>query len=136
MQKAKLAIIVKSFRKKYKLTQSEFSKLAGVSPRTISRIEKEQGNPTLEIVSKILAVTGREEEEKEIRLLQFKGFGDIYFIDGHGDSFEFLERVLREKELIGYQEFGFAYLRSLPNGDLYISMTGGQGAMPITFVRV
>lgn len=49
---------VKKFRTEYNESQEEFAENCGISTETLSLIEREKGNPTLETLQKIAAYTG------------------------------------------------------------------------------
>ncbi len=51
---------IKERRKTLRVTQLQLAELAGVSVNTLYKIEREQTNPTLEILEKIADVLGLE----------------------------------------------------------------------------
>lgn len=51
---------LKSRRKTLRVTQSQLADMAGVSVNTLYKIERDQANPTLEILKKIADVLGLE----------------------------------------------------------------------------
>ena len=51
---------IKSRRSELKITQSYLAELANVSVNTIYKIERGQGNPSLEILSKLANIIGME----------------------------------------------------------------------------
>ncbi|WP_214226331.1 helix-turn-helix domain-containing protein [Pedobacter sp. B4-66] len=51
---------IKNRRKVLKITQPYLAELAGVSINTIYKIERGEGNPTLEVIVKIAEVLGLE----------------------------------------------------------------------------
>lgn len=55
-----LGLLIKTRRKVLKITQRDLSEIAGVTFKSISEIELEQRNPTLDTVNKILNVLGCE----------------------------------------------------------------------------
>ncbi|MCK5519580.1 MAG: helix-turn-helix transcriptional regulator [Candidatus Marinimicrobia bacterium] len=60
MLKIHFGKILKKRRKELKITQPHLAELAGVSTNTIYKMERGQGNPTLEVLSKITDVLGME----------------------------------------------------------------------------
>ena len=56
MLKIHFGKILKKRRKELKITQPHLAELAGVSTNTIYKMERGQGNPTLEVLSKITDV--------------------------------------------------------------------------------
>lgn len=55
-----LGFTIRNRRKELKITQPHLSELANISTNTLYKIERGQGNPTLEIVLKIAEVLGLE----------------------------------------------------------------------------
>ena len=55
-----LRLVIKSRRKQLGITQSHLAELADISPNTLSKIERGQINPSLDILNKILDVLGME----------------------------------------------------------------------------
>jgi len=51
---------IKSRRKELKITQPHLTELAGISVNTLYKLERGQGNPTLEVLLKIADVLGME----------------------------------------------------------------------------
>ncbi|HMQ63172.1 MAG TPA: helix-turn-helix transcriptional regulator [Flavilitoribacter sp.] len=52
--------IIKTRRRELKITQPHLAELAGVSVNTLYKLERGQGNPTLEIINKLAEVLGME----------------------------------------------------------------------------
>lgn len=52
--------IIKNRRKVLGITQPELSDIAGVSINTLSKLEKGEGNPTLDVLAKLAEVLGLE----------------------------------------------------------------------------
>lgn len=50
--------IIKDRRKEFRLTQAQLAKLAKVSINTLTQIEREEGNPTLAVLNRILETLG------------------------------------------------------------------------------
>ena len=50
--------IIKDRRKEFRLTQAKLAKLAKVSINTLTQIEREEGNPTLAVLNRILETLG------------------------------------------------------------------------------
>ena len=55
-----IGIKIKSRRKELKITQPHLAELSGLSVNTIYKIEKDQLNPTIDVVEKIAQVLGLE----------------------------------------------------------------------------
>jgi y4mF family transcriptional regulator len=55
-----LGEIIKKRRKELSVTQPHLAELAGVSTNTLYKLERGQGNPSLEVVSKLAEVLGME----------------------------------------------------------------------------
>lgn len=55
-----IGVYIKNRRKALKITQPYLAELAGVSVNTIYKIERGEGNPTLEVINKIAEVLGLE----------------------------------------------------------------------------
>jgi y4mF family transcriptional regulator len=51
---------IKERRKVLRITQPHLAELAGVSTNTLYKIEKGQGNPTLDVLNKLADVLGME----------------------------------------------------------------------------
>lgn len=51
---------IKSRRKALRVTQSQLADLAGISVNTLYKIEREQANPTLDTLVKIVDILGME----------------------------------------------------------------------------
>lgn len=51
---------IRDRRKELKITQPHLAEVAGVSTNTLYKIEKGQGNPTLEVLNKLAEVLGME----------------------------------------------------------------------------
>ena len=49
---------IKNRRKELKITQQTLAELSGVSKNTIYQIEREQNNPSLEIIEKLADILG------------------------------------------------------------------------------
>ncbi len=47
-------------RKELKITQPHLAELAGISTNTLYKLERGQGNPTLEVLNKLAEVLGLE----------------------------------------------------------------------------
>ena len=50
--------IIKDRRKEFRLTQAQLAILAKVSINTLTQIEREEGNPTLAVLNRILETLG------------------------------------------------------------------------------
>ncbi len=55
-----LGVAVKNRRKELKITQPHLAELADVSTNTLYKLERGQGNPSLEVLSKLAEVLGME----------------------------------------------------------------------------
>lgn len=55
-----IGIIIQQRRKQLRITQPHLAELADVSVNTIYRIERNEANPTLEVMTKIADVLGME----------------------------------------------------------------------------
>lgn len=55
-----IAETIKKRRKELEITQSHLSELSGISVNTIYKLERGQGNPSLEIIQKLMDVLGLE----------------------------------------------------------------------------
>jgi transcriptional regulator with XRE-family HTH domain len=55
-----LGEIVKKRRKELKITQPLLAELANISTNTLYKLERGQGNPTLEVLGKLAEVLGLE----------------------------------------------------------------------------
>jgi len=53
-----IAEAIRTRRKDLEITQSHLSELTGISVNTIYKLERGQGNPSLEIVQKLMDVLG------------------------------------------------------------------------------
>ncbi|HYV90869.1 MAG TPA: helix-turn-helix domain-containing protein [Chitinophagales bacterium] len=51
---------IKHRRKELKITQPHLAELAGVSTNTLYKLERGQGNPSLDVVTKVAEVLGME----------------------------------------------------------------------------
>lgn len=51
---------IRERRKGLKITQPHLSELAGISTNTLYKLERGQGNPSLEVLEKIVNVLGME----------------------------------------------------------------------------
>jgi y4mF family transcriptional regulator len=60
MSENSIGIAVRNRRKELGITQPHLAELAGVSTNTLYKLEKGQGNPTLEILNKLAEVLGME----------------------------------------------------------------------------
>jgi y4mF family transcriptional regulator len=57
---ATLGAIIKNRRKQLKITQPHLAELAEISTNTLYKLERGQGNPSLEVINKLLEVLGME----------------------------------------------------------------------------
>lgn len=55
-----IAEAIRTRRKELGITQSHLSELSGISVNTIYKLERGQGNPSLEIIQKLMDVLGLE----------------------------------------------------------------------------
>lgn len=55
-----LGKIIKTRRKELSITQPHLAELAQISTNTLYKLERGQGNPSLEVVNKLLEVLGME----------------------------------------------------------------------------
>jgi transcriptional regulator with XRE-family HTH domain len=55
-----IGIIIQQRRKQLRITQPHLAELADVNVNTIYRIERNEANPTLEVITKIADVLGME----------------------------------------------------------------------------
>ncbi|MCA0427409.1 MAG: helix-turn-helix domain-containing protein [Bacteroidetes bacterium] len=55
-----LGQIIKTRRKELSITQPHLAELAQISTNTLYKLERGQGNPSLEVVNKLLEVLGME----------------------------------------------------------------------------
>ncbi len=55
-----IAETIKKRRKELEITQSHLSELSSISVNTIYKLERGQGNPSLEIIQKLMDVLGLE----------------------------------------------------------------------------
>ena len=55
-----LGLAIKNRRKELGITQPHLAEVAGVSVNTLYKIEKGQGNPTVEVLVKVADVLGME----------------------------------------------------------------------------
>lgn len=55
-----LGEVIKNRRKELAITQPHLAELAKVSTNTLSKLERGQGNPSLEVVNKLAEVLGME----------------------------------------------------------------------------
>ncbi len=53
-----IAEALRTRRKDLEITQSHLSELSGISVNTIYKLERSQGNPSLEVVQKLMDVLG------------------------------------------------------------------------------
>lgn len=51
---------IKTRRKELEITQNHLSELSGISKNTLYKLERGQGNPSLEVVQKLIDVLGLE----------------------------------------------------------------------------
>lgn len=51
---------IRDRRKELKITQPHLAEVAGVSTNTLYKLEKGQGNPTLDVLTKLAEVLGME----------------------------------------------------------------------------
>ena len=56
----KLGDSLKERRKQLRMTQFDLAELAGISANTLYKIERNQANPTLEVIEKITLILGLE----------------------------------------------------------------------------
>lgn len=52
--------IIKNRRNELNITQSHLAELANISKNTLYKLEREQGNPTLDVLNKLAEVLGME----------------------------------------------------------------------------
>ncbi len=52
--------IIQKRRKELRLLQSDLAEMAGVSVNTLYKIERGQGNPSIEVIEKLVDVIGME----------------------------------------------------------------------------
>ncbi len=64
MEKIEIAEIIQKRRADLNITQSDLSEITGIGLRTIKRIEKGEGNVSLEVLLKLLNVLGLKIEIK------------------------------------------------------------------------
>ena len=55
---AEIASALRTYREKNGLSQRQFGQICGVNPSTIARLEKQEANPRLNTVVKVLAAAG------------------------------------------------------------------------------
>ncbi len=55
-----LGEIIKNRRKELRITQNHLAELAGVSANTLYKLERGQGNPSVEVLNKLAEVLGME----------------------------------------------------------------------------
>ena len=55
---AEIASALRTYREKNGLSQRQFSQICGVNPSTIARLERQEANPRLNTVVKVLAAAG------------------------------------------------------------------------------
>ena len=60
MLKTSIGIAVRDRRKELGITQPHLAELAGVSTNTLYKLERGQGNPTLDVLNKLAEVLGME----------------------------------------------------------------------------
>jgi len=60
MLKTDIGFLIKTRRKELKINQAILAELAGISVNTLYKIEREQANPTIDVLEKILEVLGME----------------------------------------------------------------------------
>lgn len=60
MSNVRLGEMIKERRKSLKITQPDLADLANISINTLYKIERGEGNPTLDILEKITEVLGLE----------------------------------------------------------------------------
>ena len=60
MLKKDIGFLIKTRRKELKINQAILAELAGISVNTLYKIEREQANPTIDVLGKILEVLGME----------------------------------------------------------------------------
>lgn len=59
-----LGKIIKERRKSLAITQRQFAALAGIGVNTLTKIERGEANPTLDVVQRILTTLGLEMDIK------------------------------------------------------------------------
>lgn len=60
MSKRSIGNSIKARRKTLNVTQAQVAEIAGISINTLYKIERDQANPTIEIIDKIADVLGLE----------------------------------------------------------------------------
>lgn len=55
-----IGLTIKERRKALKIIQADLAEIAGVSVNTLYKIERGQGNPSIEVIEKIASVIGME----------------------------------------------------------------------------
>jgi transcriptional regulator with XRE-family HTH domain len=55
-----IGLAIKNRRKELKINQPYLAELAGISLNTLYKLERGQGNPSLEVLNKLAAVLGME----------------------------------------------------------------------------
>lgn len=60
MSKEEIANQLRARRKELRLSQQHLADLAGISPNSLYKIESGEGNPTLEVLLKLMEVLGLE----------------------------------------------------------------------------
>lgn len=60
MSENSIGIAIRERRKELGITQPHLAELAGVSTNTLYKLERGQGNPTLEVLNKLAEVLGME----------------------------------------------------------------------------
>lgn len=55
-----VGLTIKHRRKQLSITQPHLAELAGISTNTLYKLERGQGNPTLEVLTKLAEVLGME----------------------------------------------------------------------------
>ncbi|MEO5601580.1 MAG: helix-turn-helix domain-containing protein [Cyclobacteriaceae bacterium] len=60
MSENPIGIAIRERRKELRVTQPHLAELAGVSTNTLYKLERGQGNPTLEVLNKLAEVLGME----------------------------------------------------------------------------
>ena len=60
MSETPIGIAIRERRKELGVTQPHLAELAGVSTNTLYKLERGQGNPTLDVLNKLAEVLGME----------------------------------------------------------------------------
>ncbi len=57
---SQIGSVIRLRRKSLKITQPHLAGLAGISTNTLYKLERGQGNPSLEVLEKVVSVLGME----------------------------------------------------------------------------